>query len=145
MDCSCYSSLTHRLCVTTLVFQFVRGFRQLNLDEPVSPSIQLVAENLQYAELSWVCHIQAKSFVKELEYLRSPGKQPAPTYVQQFGLFLDDNDVMRCKGRINNSTVSLEEKNPIFFLLNIYGLNYLLCMCTNKLNAGGEYHNDDVA
>ena len=63
-------------------------------------------------ELSWVCHIQAKSFVKELEYLRSPGKQPAPTYVQQFGLFLDDNNVMKCKGRINNSTVSLEEKNP---------------------------------
>ena len=80
----------------------------------MSPNIHLVAEDLQYAELSWVCHIQAKSFVKELEYLRSPGNQPAPTYVQQFGLFLDDNNVMKCKGRINNSTVSLEEKKPIF-------------------------------
>ena len=100
--------------MTAFVFQFVRGFRQLNLDGPVSPNIHLVAEDLQYAELSWVCHIQAKSFVKEMEYLRSPGNQPAPTYVQQFGLFLDDNNVMKCKGRINNSTVSLEEKNPIF-------------------------------
>ena len=36
------------------------------------------------------------------------------TYVQQFGLFLDDNNVMKCKGRISNSTVSLEEKNLIF-------------------------------
>ena len=114
IDCSRYSSLTRLLRVTAFVFQFVRGFRQLNLDGPVSPNIHLVAEDLQYAELSWVCHIQAKSFVKELEYLRSPGNQPAPTYVQQFGLFLDDNNVMKCKGRINNSTVSLEEKNPIF-------------------------------
>ena len=114
IDCSRYSSLICLLHVTAFVFQFVRGFRQLNLDEPVSPNIHLVAEDLQYAELSWVCHIQAKSFVKELEYLRSPGNQPAPTYVQQFGLFLDDNNVMKCKGRINNSTVSLEEKNPIF-------------------------------
>ena len=114
IDCSRYSSLTCLLRVTALVFQFVRRFRQLNLDGPVSPNIQLVAEDLQYAELSWVCHIQAKSFVKEFEYLRSPGNQPAPTYVQQFGLFLDDNNVMKCKGRINNSTVSLEEKNPIF-------------------------------
>ena len=114
INCSRYSSLTRLLRVTAFVFQFVRGFRQLSLDGPVSPNIHLVAEDLQYAELSWVCHIQAKSFVKELEYLRSPGNQPAPTYVQQFGLFLDDNNVMKCKGRINNSTVSLEEKNPIF-------------------------------
>ena len=114
IDCSRYSSLTRLLRVTAFVFQFVRGFQQLNLDGPVSPNIHLVAEDLQYAELSWVCHIQAKSFVKELEYLRNPGNQPAPTYVQQFGLFLDDNNVMKCKGRINNSTVSLEEKNPIF-------------------------------
>ena len=95
------------------MFQFVRTLKQLIVDESVSPNIQLVAEDLQYTELSWVRYIQATSFVRELEYLRSSGKQPILTYVQQFGLFLDDNDVMKCKGRINNSTVSLEEKNPI--------------------------------
>ena len=34
-------------------------------------------------------------------------------YVQPFGLFLDDKNVFKCKGRINNSTASLEAKNPI--------------------------------
>ena len=53
-----------------------------------------------YVELSWICHFQATSFAKELEYLKSPGKQPTLTYVQRFGLFLDDDDVMKCKGRI---------------------------------------------
>ena len=113
IDCSRYSSLTRLLRVTALVFQFVRGFKQLNVDEPVCPHIQLVAEDLQHAELSWILHIQAKSFVKELEYLRGPGKQQTPTYVQQFGLFLDNKNVLKCKGRINNSTASLEAKNPI--------------------------------
>ena len=45
--------------------------------------------------------------------MRGPGKQQIPTYVQQFGLFLDDKSVLKCKGRINNSTVSLKAKNPI--------------------------------
>ena len=109
IDCSCYSSLTRLLRVIALVFQFVRSFKQLNVDEPVFPHIQLVAEDLQHAELSWILHIQAKSFFS----MRSHGKQQTPTYVQQFALFLDDKNVLKCKGRINNSTVSLEAKNPI--------------------------------
>ena len=74
IDFSRYSSLTCLLRVTALVFLFVRGFKQLNVDKPVSLHIQLAAEDLQHAELSWILHMQAKSFVKELEYLRSPNK-----------------------------------------------------------------------
>ena len=114
IDCNRYSSLTRLLRVTALVFRAVKAFKQLIADEPVPLDIQLIAEDLQHAEVSWICHIQTKLFVKELEYLRSNGKLPTPTYVQQFGLFLDDKNIMKCKGRINNSTLSLAEKNPIF-------------------------------
>ena len=82
IDCRRFSSLTRLLRVITLVFQFVRGFKQLNVDKPMFRHIQLVAEDLQHAELSWILHIQVKSFVKELEYLRGPGKQQTPTYVR---------------------------------------------------------------
>ena len=114
IDCNHYSILTCLLWVTPLVFQAVKAFKQLIADEPVPLDIQLIAEDLQHAEVSWICHIQTKLFVKELEYLRSNGKLPTPTYVEQFGLFLDDKNIMKCKGRINNSTLSLAEKNPIF-------------------------------
>ena len=100
--------------MTALVFQAVKAFKQLIADEPVPLDIQLITEDLQHAEVSWICHIQTKLFVKELEYLRSNGKLPTPTYVQQFGLFLDDKNIMKCTGRINNSTLSLAEKNLIF-------------------------------
>lgn len=43
----------------------------------------------------------------------SPDRHPVPLYVKQFGLFLDDQLVIKCKGRINNSTLSMNEKNPV--------------------------------
>jgi len=99
--------------VTSHVLRIAKAFRQLNTDHSSTPCVQLNAEDLQYAEHSWICHIQAKSFVKELEHLEHPGRQSAPIYVKQFGLFLDDQHILKCKGRINNSTLSLTEKNPI--------------------------------
>ena len=109
IDCKRYSSLTRLLRVTSHVFRIVNAFRQ-NVDNPDN---QLRAEDLQHAEVSWIRHIQATSFAKELEYLWNSGKSPTPIYVQQFGLYLDDQGVMKCKGRINNSTLSLAEKNPV--------------------------------
>ena len=50
IDCSRYNSLTHLLHVTALVFQFVRGFKQLNVDKPLFPHIHLVKEDLQHAD-----------------------------------------------------------------------------------------------
>ena len=37
----------------------------------------------------------------------------APIYVQQFGLFVDKKNSLRCKGKINNSDLQLQQKNPI--------------------------------
>ena len=34
--------------------------------------------------------------------------------MNQFGLFLDDDHVLRCKGRLNNASLNLGSKNPIF-------------------------------
>ena len=48
---------------------------------------QLCAEDLQYAERSWVRHLQTESFTIELDYLRNQGRQSIPIYVKQFGLF----------------------------------------------------------
>ena len=114
IDCNQHSSLTRLLRVTSFVFRFARVFiTKRSSDNQSDHCTQLNSEDLQHAEHSWICHIQAKSFVAELEYLKSHGKQSIPTYVRQFGLFLDDQHVLRCKGRINNSTLSMTEKNPI--------------------------------
>ena len=38
---------------------------------------------------------------------------PCPILVNQFGLFLDDQQVLRCKGQLNNSSLHLQSKNPV--------------------------------
>ena len=53
-DCKCYSSLTSLFRVTSYVFRIVKAFGQLNADNPDN---QLRVDDLQHAEVSWICHI----------------------------------------------------------------------------------------
>ena len=41
------------------------------------------------------------------------GGHGKPLYVDQFGLYLDDQHVLKCKGRIGNSTLAATEKHPV--------------------------------
>jgi len=54
------------------------------------------------------------SRARELKYLDNPLSETKPLYGDQFGLYLDLNHLLKCKGRINNSTLLFNEKNPIF-------------------------------
>ena len=56
--------------------------------------------------------IQDESFCTEIKYLSSDKTVGGPIYVKQFGLFLDQG-ILKCRGRLNNSTLSLGNKNPI--------------------------------
>ena len=62
---------------------------------------------MNYAELLWIRAVQRCSFPREMQYLKSP----CPVLVNQFRLFLDDQQVLWCKGRLNNSLLCLQSKN----------------------------------
>jgi hypothetical protein len=64
------------------------------------------------AESLWVKSVQSMSFANEIEFLKSQKKNSKPPLVHQFGLFLDGQEILRCKGRINESTLSLTAKMP---------------------------------
>ena len=65
------------------------------------------------AEVLWLRSIQANLFSVEIAYLKSKVKQIPLPLVTQFGLFIDDLDLLRCRGRINNSQVDVTSKNPL--------------------------------
>ena len=58
--------------------------------------------------------MQASSFAEEIKFLQNhrQNKATPPSYVTQFGLFLDQG-VMKCKGRMNNSELPVNARNPI--------------------------------
>jgi hypothetical protein len=72
-----------------------------------------MAQELDAAETLWLRSIQLASFPKEIEFLKGKNKRSPPDRVRQFGLYFDNDQVSRCKGRINNSSLPPEGKNPI--------------------------------
>jgi len=58
---------------------------------------------IRSAQLYWINYVQHKWFDKEIEFLskKSARSGPAPSLVKSLNLFLDENAVLRCKGRIS--------------------------------------------
>ena len=93
---------------------------------------------MKRAELMWIRSIQGASFGKEVEFVTSENaKTIAPIYVQQFGLFLDDDNVLRCKGGINNASFNLGSKNPILLPNKSHFAELLICEIHDEVKHSG--------
>ena len=66
-------------------------------------SAELTAQELQEAEIRWIQTVQEHEFQHEISYLIGVSKTPTPV-VSQLGLFRDDDGLIRCDGRIGNSS-----------------------------------------
>ena len=107
MDCKRYSTKTKLLRVTALVKRFIDNARGRR-----SASVELTAEDLRAAEKLWIKSIQPNSFVEEEQYLLGVNKKE-PMLVKQLGLFQDQEDKIRCHGRIDRSSLSPSAKQPV--------------------------------
>ena len=75
--------------------------------------MRLNAADLKEAEHLWIRSVQASAFSKEIAFLLSKDHSSAPpAYVTQFGLFLVD-DIIKCKGKLNNALLPVNTKKPI--------------------------------
>ena len=134
IDCQKYSSLNCLLRVTARVLRFVEMTRGRALTQY---NATLDAMELNRAEVLWVRCIQAQAFEKELTYLEgftSSGKSP---YIDQFGLFIDDQTLLRCKGRINKAKLSTTEKNPILLPSKHHVVKLLVTDMHARMKHGG--------
>ena len=93
----------------------LRKLKQYSQDKVSNQNykIQLTSHELSQAEDYWIRYVQAQSFARELQYFEKQGSAPAPVYINQFGLFLDDKLILRCRGRLNNSVLVLAGRNTI--------------------------------
>ena len=63
----------------------------------------LEAAEIQAARHNWIMSVQAESFPGELKSLREKTSDRSLPYLTQFGLFIDEKGVLRCRGRIEKS------------------------------------------
>ena len=111
IDCEKFSNFKFLIRVTARVLRFLEKMldRSLGVYNVHYSSSELEADELNRAETLRICSIQ---FEKEIRYLKCNSGQNKFPYIDQFGLFLDAHNLLKCKGRINNSSLSVTEKNP---------------------------------
>ena len=106
MDVTKYSSLQKLLAVTAYVLHFINTTRQLSHNTG-----HLTTFELAKAKLKWLYTIQHEVFPEEIANLQSLSHSRLPL-VQQLRLFLDDDQLLRCGGRIHNAPLSELAKFP---------------------------------
>ena len=117
IQCTKFSTFNKLMRVTAYVLRFVKRLRQLaplsrssdNVHHRILPS----ADELCLAETYWIQSIQAKSFASEMSDLQSNCRSSKPIRINQFGLFIDSNKVLKCRGRINEADLPATSKQPI--------------------------------
>ena len=76
--------------------------------------LNLSAAVILRAENMWIPSVQESSFTEELKYLRSKSKASSPPNVRNLGLYVDQDDMLKCNGRLNNAPFLESEKRPSF-------------------------------
>ena len=135
-----FSSLKNILRVTAYVMRLFINALKTKQGGQSANSIpkELSASEVKLAELMWVKSIQGQSFSNEISFVATGNARTvAPAYVQQFGLFLDDDHVLRCKGRLNNGSLNLGSKNPILLPSKSRFVELLICEIHQKIKRSG--------
>lgn len=110
IDCTHYSNLDMLLRVTAYVRLFVARLEKHRTPRcETDPLID--ARDIKEAESAWIISVQLRCFEKEVLYLLTH-RGACPILVHQFNLYLDDDQLMRCQGRIGNSELAFTSKKP---------------------------------
>ena len=97
---------------------------------------QSLTEEIKLAERQWIRGIQHQSFQAEIRYLQT-NRALKPLLVHQFGLFIDEIQIMRCRGRLNNSSLQLGKKNQILLPHDHYYVKLLVSDVHKRIHHGG--------
>ena len=116
LDIDSFSSINRLLRVTSYVLRFVHNLQCcLRKQEPIRRA-PLTADELSIAKNEWIQGVQIQTLAKEIESINS--SHPS-NYVKQFNLFQDRHGVVRCRRRLEKSTLPLRPRIQRHCLLNI--------------------------
>ena len=104
IECEKYSSITKMIRVTALTLRFVKW-----LKDPKYKGGIITCSELNKAEQMWIKYIQRKNSSDVFESISSE----RPNNLQkQLGLYVD-NGILRCKGRIDQASLTESARRPV--------------------------------
>lgn len=103
-----FGSYMKLLRVVSYIFRFIGNCRK-RLSQRNYNSLK--CEEMKEASVTLLRAVQRKSYIKEMDNLKSINTKRLPL-VKQLRLYLDNNGLLRCGGRINNAPIEESTKFP---------------------------------
>ena len=140
IDISGSSSKGMLLRTIAWVLRFIQNVQAAANNKRLNKENILSASGIDNAELHLIRFIQSQAFKAELNYLSSLGskinKRP-PSYVSHFNLFLDKEQVLRCRTHLNKASISESSKQPILLPTGNHYALLLIQECHRKVFHNG--------
>ncbi len=130
MDCKQYSTKKKLLRVTASVKRFIDKLRKRTVPA------ELTADELRAAEKLWLISIQVNSFEDERSHLQG-SLTKEPPLIRQLDLFLDEENTIRCQGRIDESSLPMSAKQPILLPTRHYYTELVIRDCRKVVHHNG--------
>ena len=110
-----YSSLNKLLAVTSHVIRFTTNCKSGEGNRKTGP---LTTQELSIAMTLWTKAIQGQAFSREIQQLSKKNSKLSLPLVRQLLLFLDDNAVLRHRGRLESAPLDDQSKFPVLLPRN---------------------------
>ena len=123
IDSRKYSSVTKLIRVTAYVMRFIAKTRKCSIQNGC-----LTSEELKGAERMWLHSVQRNSYVDVFQAISSDTRN---NLQKQLGLYIDEQGLLRCKGRLDNSDLTEGARRPVL-LPNMEHFTHLIIERTHK-------------
>ena len=126
IDLTKYSTPIRVVRVTALLVLFARKWKtpEVYNDNILTTKEMLEARNLLLKATQQITYRQ------EISYLKNSDKFKKPAIVRQLKLYLDDEDLLRCRGRLQYTDLPYDAKFPILMTKD----NYLTTLIVQSMH-----------
>ena len=105
-----WGSLVKAVRVIAWVKRFIHNCRHQCMRNKES---NLSQEEMSSAKVELLRHAQTEVFKEEIEVLRAKKNIPKSSKLHQLSCYLDEEGLLRIKGRLDNSDLSFDSKHPV--------------------------------
>ena len=120
-----YSSVTKLIRVTAYVMRFIAKTRKCSIQNGC-----LTSEELKGAERMWLHSVQRNSYVDVFQAISSDTRN---NLQKQLGLYIDEQGLLRCKGRLDNSDLTEGARRPVLLPNMEHFTHHIIEKRTNKV------------
>ena len=127
IDLERYSSLKRLLAVTSRVIRFLTNCKSGEKDRKSGP---FTTQELSIAMTLWIKGVQGQAFSREIQQLSRKDTKLFLPLIRQLHLYLDDNAVLRCRGRLESAPLDDQSKFPVLLPKNEHFTSFGCFSCT---------------